>query len=105
MQGTVGVYDRAALVALPADMQRRYAEKLKSLLPGKPPILLITIDYDQRQMPGPPFATSKRTVEALFADSYAIEQLVAKDALEGHPHFKARGLTALEGAVYLLRPL
>jgi thiopurine S-methyltransferase len=100
-----GVYDRAALIALPSDMQRSYVEKLKSLLPAKAPILLITVDYDQREMSGPPFATPKRIVDGLFADRYDCEQLMAKDVLEGHPHFKQRGLTALEGAVYLLQPL
>ena len=99
-----GVYDRAALIALPADMQRRYAEKMKSLLPAKTPIMLITVDYDQNEMPGPPFATPSAIVHDLFADRYVCEQLVARDVLEGHPHFKQRGLTALEGAVYLLQP-
>lgn len=97
------VYDRAALVALPADMQARYAEKLQALLP-RAPILLITIAYDQREMAGPPFSTPKRTVEELFAERYAISELTAKDVLAGHPHFKQRGLTALTGTVSLLRP-
>jgi thiopurine S-methyltransferase len=101
--GVAAVYDRAALIALPADMQARYAEKLQGLLPAAP-IMLIALDYDQRQMQGPPFATPKRVVADLFADRYACTEVVAKDVLEGHPHFKQRGLTALEGAVYLLRP-
>jgi thiopurine S-methyltransferase len=102
--GVGGVYDRAALIALPADMQRRYADKMKSLLPAGTPILLLAIDYDQSQMAGPPFATPKRTILDLFADRFDCEQLVARDVLEGHAHFKARGLTALEGSAYLLRP-
>lgn len=101
--GVAGVYDRAALAALPADMQRRYADKLKALLPSAP-ILLITVDYDQRQMEGPPFATSPKMVDDLFADRYERIDLVSKDVLAGHPQFKQRGLTALTGAVFLLRP-
>ena len=101
--GVAGVYDRAALVALPASMQELYGDKLKSLLP-EAPILLITLDYDQRQMDGPPFATSPKMVDDLFADRYERIDLVSKDVLAGHPHFQRRGLTALTGAVFLLRP-
>ena len=101
--GVAGVYDRAALVALPASMQDQYADKLKSLLP-RAPILLISLDYDQRQMDGPPFATSPQMIDALFADRYERIDLVSKDVLAGHPHFQQRGLTALTGAVSMLRP-
>ena len=102
--GVAAVYDRAALIALPADMQRRYAEKMKALLPANAPIMLITIDYDQRQMPGPPFATSPRAIDELFSDRYERIELVSKDVLDGNPRFKQRGLTALTGAVFLMRP-
>lgn len=98
-----GVYDRAALVALPADMQKRYADRLNALLP-KAPILLITIDYDQREMEGPPFATSPKMIDALFADRYARIDLLSKDVLAGYPRFQQRGLTALNGAVSLMHP-
>ena len=40
--GVAGVYDRAALIAFPPAMQERYAATLKSLLPARAPILLIT---------------------------------------------------------------
>lgn len=98
-----GVYDRAALVALTADLQRRYAEKIRSLLPTEP-ILLVTVDYDQREMSGPPFATSRRTVEDLYAKHYDCIELVSKDVLENNERLKQRGLTALTGAAFLLRP-
>lgn len=104
IDGVGAVYDRAALIALPADMQRRYAEKMKSLVPAAAPIMLITLDYDQRQMAGPPFATSPQVVDSLYSDRYERVELVSKDVLEGNPRFKQRGLTALTGAVFLLRP-
>jgi thiopurine S-methyltransferase len=103
VQDVGGVYDRAALVALPADMQHRYAEQIETLTP-KAPILLITIDYDQCEMPGPPFATSRAAIEKLFAGHYQVEVVATKDALDAHPHFKARGLTALTGSVAVLIP-
>lgn len=103
VENVAGIYDRAALVALPADLQKRYAAKLMSLLPTAP-ILLVTVDYDQREMSGPPFATSRQTVEDLYSKHYDCIELVSKDVLEGNPRFKQRGLTALTGAAFLLRP-
>jgi thiopurine S-methyltransferase len=98
-----GVYDRAALIAFPPDMQERYAAKLKSLLPARAPILLVTLDYDPALMQGPPFATPRAQVRRLFADSYDVEELVNRSVLEQSPRFKERGLTALEECVYVLR--
>lgn len=100
-----GTYDRAALIAFPPAEQAGYAERLKALLPRSAPLLLVTLDYDQRLMQGPPFATPEQRVRSLFYDRYAIEDLVSRAAIEQHPHFKAKGLDALTESVYALRPL
>ncbi len=95
--GVAGVYDRAALIALPQALRQRYAETLASLLPATARILLITLEYEQSQMAGPPFSVPGDQVRALFAGSYRLEELECRDVLDGHPHFKQRGLTALCG--------
>ncbi|MEM9604575.1 MAG: thiopurine S-methyltransferase [Pseudomonadota bacterium] len=72
-KGTLGnvdaVYDRAALVALPAPMRARYAAHLQSLS-GAAPQLLVTLDYDQDTLDGPPFAVSTNQVEVFYAARY-----------------------------------
>jgi thiopurine S-methyltransferase len=103
VSGVAGVYDRAALVAFPADLQTRYAAKLKQLVPAGAPALLITLDYDAQRMTGPPFAVPRDQVDCLFADSYAITELECRDALDLNPRFRQRGLTALEEHALLLR--
>ncbi|WP_394848671.1 thiopurine S-methyltransferase [Pendulispora brunnea] len=50
------LYDRAALVALPPDMRARYARHLRTLLPSGAPGLVVTLEYDQSRIDGPPFA-------------------------------------------------
>jgi thiopurine S-methyltransferase len=60
------VYDRAALIALPPDMRARYAAHLDSLANGAAQ-LLITLDYDQSRMSGPPFAVSDEEVRRLYS--------------------------------------
>ncbi|BAL27520.1 thiopurine S-methyltransferase [Azoarcus sp. KH32C] len=63
------VYDRAALVALPEDMRRRYANHLAEIT-NRAPQLLITYEYDQAMQDGPPFSVSgeevRRHYEARF---------------------------------------
>ena len=98
-----GVYDRAALIALPRALREQYAAALASLLPAQARTLLITLEYDQSQMAGPPFSVPGDEVRALFAGSHQLEELECRDVLVGHPHFKQRGLTALKECAFLLR--
>jgi thiopurine S-methyltransferase len=97
-----GVYDRAALIALPQSLREPYAAKLSALLPAQP-ILLITLEYDQTQMSGPPFSVPRSEVRALFADTYRCAELECRQVIESHQHFKRRGLTALEECAFLLQ--
>jgi len=81
-------YDRAALVALPPEMQERYAAHLLNLLPPGAPILLVTFDYDTSKMEGPPFSVTNERVEALFGTRCLIERLGQRDVTE-RPKFAA----------------
>jgi thiopurine S-methyltransferase len=59
------IYDRAALVALPDLMRSRYAQHLIMLLGGTPQ-LLISYDYDQSVVKGPPFAVCNDELKILY---------------------------------------
>jgi thiopurine S-methyltransferase len=74
------LYDRAALVALPADLRIRYIAHLRTLLPAETPGLLVTLDYPQDQMEGPPFSVPDSEVHAHFARA---TQLVERPATGG----------------------
>ena len=73
------VYDRASLVALPPDMRERYARHLVDILPPATQILLVTFDYPQAEMQGPPFAVSVSEVEALYGKYAEIRLLAQKE--------------------------
>ncbi|MBK1653115.1 thiopurine S-methyltransferase [Allochromatium vinosum] len=98
------VFDRAALIALPPTMRVRYAEHLRAILPRPVDRLLITLDYDQAQMSGPPFSVQPPEIERLFGADHHIEPLAEIDALAESPNFRQRGLTALAERVHWLRP-
>lgn len=97
------LYDRAALIALTPAQRRRYAAGLGKLLTPGVAGLLVTLDYDQQQMAGPPFAVAESEVGELFGDGFAVERLEQVDVLAAHPRFAEKGLSALEETVYRLQ--
>jgi thiopurine S-methyltransferase len=96
------VYDRAALVALPPEMRRRYVGHLLDILPPKTQILLLTFDYPQHEMPGPPFAVADGEVESLYSERADICLLAQFDTLEQTPRLKERGLSRLQESIFLI---
>lgn len=96
------VYDRASLVALPPEMRRRYVSHLLSILPPTTKILLITFDYPQAEMSGPPFAVSPGEVEALYQEHAEIRLLARLDVLAQNQRFRERGLSQLQESIFLL---
>lgn len=102
LERVVGVYDRASLIALPTENRKHYAQHLFSILPRKIRILLITMEYSQKEMEGPPFAVTDEEVKTLYEDNFQIQKLHEQDALAINPHFIKRGLTYLAEKVYLL---
>jgi thiopurine S-methyltransferase len=98
MLGSVdATYDRAALVALPPQMRARYAPHLVEITGGAPQ-LLITFEYDQAIMDGPPFAVPADEVQALYGERYAIERVAAGLVPDGF-----RGHREIGEAVWVLR--
>ncbi len=97
------IYDRAALIALPAAMRPAYAAKLTELAPPGCQLLLITLAYPQAQMEGPPFSVDEAEVQALFGGHWQIRSLLQEDILERESRFRQRGLSALTEQVSLLQ--
>ncbi len=95
------IYDRAALIALPEAMRARYARHLLTLT-NKAPQLLITLEYDQQEMDGPPFSVAEPQVKTLYGADYAIASLSRKMILHHEPVFQEQGLTALYENAFLL---
>ncbi|GBR60278.1 thiopurine S-methyltransferase [Acetobacter senegalensis DSM 18889] len=68
------IYDRAALVALPPAMRATYAEHLMDIS-GKAEQLLVTLEYDQSCMAGPPFSVTQQDIQRYYGAEYAISCL------------------------------
>ncbi|MBW3694911.1 thiopurine S-methyltransferase [Vibrio sp. T187] len=98
------IYDRASLVALPSDMRLSYVERLKSLLKPGGRILLVTLDYIQEEMSGPPFSIPPSEVHQLF-EGYKITLLNRDDAGDDHPKITKKGLSRFAEEVYLIEQM
>ncbi|MEM7545733.1 MAG: thiopurine S-methyltransferase [Pseudomonadota bacterium] len=92
------VFDRAALVALPEEMRIRYAKHLIALTGGARQ-LLVTFEYDQSVMPGPPFSISMDQVQQRYADDYEIRNCHSTEVAGG-----LKGKCPARETVWLLAP-
>ncbi len=94
------VYDRASMIALPAEMRQKYLQHLKKIVPALSRTLLITLEYDQNVMQGPPFSISENEVQQSFGENSQIERLFSEDIIDKNEQFKKRGLTSLTETAY-----
>ncbi len=95
------IYDRAALVALPEEMRVDYAKRLKSLLNPQGRILLVSLDYEQSEMAGPPFSVAEQEITRLFSE-FKVTRLSRDEADEQHPKIAQKGLSRFAEEVFLL---
>lgn len=99
------VYDKAALIALPEEKRRMYADKILGLAGSKSRILLNTFEYIQNEMNGPPFAVFFDELQDLFGDRFEIELLHEESIFDQLVKFQQRGLSSfLTEKIYLLKP-
>lgn len=91
------VYDRAALVALPQDMRHQYTAHLIKIT-SQAPQLLISYEYDQSLMAGPPFSISHEEINQHYGDSYEVTLLISSEVSGG-----LKGTCAAQENVWLLQ--
>ncbi|WP_144965983.1 thiopurine S-methyltransferase [Pseudomonas sp. DE0010] len=93
------LYDRAALIALPSAMREQYVRALAVLLPAGTQGLVVTLDYDQALVAGPPFSVSDDALRQRFA-GWQVDELEAVQVIEQSPKFVQAGASSLWERVY-----
>lgn len=68
------VYDRAALIAMPAELRTQYSQQVINLSQNAPQLLL-TLNYDQNERAGPPFSISQEQVKQHYGNDYQMNKL------------------------------
>jgi thiopurine S-methyltransferase len=103
--GVTALFDRASLIAMPPESRSRYGALLQGMFPPEVRGLLITLEYDQDEMSGPPFSVEAAEVHALLGGRFDIRRLARVDVLAENQRFRERGLTRLVEQVYALESL
>ena len=102
LQDCAAVFDRAALIALPPNLRRRYARELYAALPTGCHGLLVTLEYPQVERDGPPFSVQEDEVHALYDADWQVDLLERRPIPPDHPGYVA-GVSRLDTAVYALQ--
>jgi thiopurine S-methyltransferase len=97
------IYDRAALIALSSPLRKKYGQHLLNLAPQLKRMLLISNEYPQHLMQGPPFSVDQTMVKNYYGYRLSYKKIYQRTAVltEKDSLFK-RGLKELTHTVYLL---
>jgi thiopurine S-methyltransferase len=101
----VAVYDRASLASWAPEQRSRYVEHLWTLTGTDTQTLLVTLEYRQAEMKGPPFSVDSEEVYRLYSPDHSIRELDRHDALGNEPRMRARGLSRLAEVSYQITRL
>ena len=91
------IYDRAALVALPAEMRTRYTAHLMEIT-SKAPQLLICYEYNQNLQEGPPFSIPSKEVRQHYNTHYDLTLIESRDVSGG-----LKGICPAKENIWLLK--
>ncbi|KHE91727.1 MAG: thiopurine S-methyltransferase [Candidatus Scalindua rubra] len=91
------IYDRAALVALPEEMRKRYTKHILEITDTADQIL-ITFEYDQSLMDGPPFSLNSDEISRHYKDAYNLALLESISVPGG-----LKGICAATESIWLLK--
>lgn len=96
------LYDRAALIALPADLRRVYRDTVYARLRPGSRGLVVTLEYPPAEKAGPPFPVDADEMRVLFREDWAMDLLARRDILAQQPGFIEEGVTDLHTSAWRL---
>lgn len=97
------IYDRASLIALNPELRKKYYEVAKNLLAANKQILLITLEYDQSLISGPPFCVEFKEVYDHIGEFFDFATLDEEETETKGRKFQDAGLKACQRKVYHLK--
>ncbi|MCK4710077.1 MAG: thiopurine S-methyltransferase, partial [Gammaproteobacteria bacterium] len=84
--------------------RKAYKRKMLEIIPVGTPMLMVTLDYDQNIMQGPPFSVPVSEITALYQSEYQLDVLLSSEQIEERPRWRERGLESLlESALRLTK--
>lgn len=93
------LYDRGALAALPPELRPGYVEHTRQLLKPDAARMVITLEYDQQVVNGPPFSVQAEELAGYWVDLVRVGEQSDLDTCP--PKFRKAGLTDILEVVWL----
>jgi thiopurine S-methyltransferase len=103
LAGVRGVYDRAALIALPPNLRIAYVRALTEKLPRPISMLLLAFESQSASLDGPPFCVGEAAIRELYEPAFRVEVLERGEFIEAPPNLKARGHESVADVTYLIQ--
>lgn len=98
--GVAAFYDRAALVAMPPDLQPKYTRQLTNLLPPGAVGLINSLEYPPEVMEGPPFSIDEARLRELLGPRCRLSRLAAREINTEGTSLEQKGLVGLAETSY-----
>ncbi|GCE88702.1 thiopurine S-methyltransferase [Komagataeibacter diospyri] len=92
------VYDRAALIALPAPTRVAYARHLITITEAAPE-LVISMEYDQSRKAGPPFSVDENALRQYYGDTFTLDRVAHRTIPGG-----LKGSCPATESVWVMKP-
>lgn len=96
------VWDRASLIALPTPTREFYYKHMKEILEPGAKWLLVTLDYPQHLMQGPPFSVHEEEVRTHCSKDFDIQHLDTMTFLPKGEKFEKAGVMEMGQKIFLL---
>lgn len=93
------LYDRGALVAMPAERRPAYVRQTDSLLVRDALKFVITLEYDQQAVSGPPYSMPAAELRSFWPDLEPVS--THNDIDNSPPKFRDAGLTEVTETAWL----
>lgn len=90
-----GIYDRAALVALPEELRLKYSAETAKRITKSVDILLISFEYPDGSIQGPPFSVPEQEIKNIY-QQFEIQKIHSEKEernFKDHPRFKSIEVT------------
>lgn len=92
------LYDRGALVAVPATDRQRYVDHTMTMLEPDAYRMVLTLQYDQDAVAGPPFSVEPEEIMSFWPD---LERVCTRNDIDtGSPKFRRAGLKKVVESVW-----
>jgi thiopurine S-methyltransferase len=102
LESVRGVYDRAALIALPPNLRLAYARSLAKKLPRHVRILLVCLESNKSGLGGPPFSVDETEVREIYEPAFEVTLVRRTPFEDAPPHLLSRGHEKIADAIYTL---